>query len=47
MSWAVDGLIEAILQWFAGVIVGGISVGLFVLGILFFVVAASTVSFGP
>jgi hypothetical protein len=31
----------------AGVIVGGISVGLFVVGILFFVVAASTVSFGP
>jgi hypothetical protein len=31
----------------AGVIVGGISVALFVLGILFFVVLASSVSFGP
>ncbi|WP_409333172.1 DUF4190 domain-containing protein [Trujillonella humicola] len=31
----------------AGVIVGGIAVGLFVLGLLLFVVAASAVSFGP
>ena len=31
----------------AGVIVGGISIGLFVLGLLFFVVLASSVSFGP
>jgi hypothetical protein len=31
----------------AGVIVGGISVGLFALGILFFVVFASSASFGP
>ncbi len=31
----------------AGVIVGGIATALFVLGILFFVVAASTISFGP
>jgi len=31
----------------AGIIVGGISVALFVVGILFLVVAASTVSFGP
>ena len=31
----------------AGIIVGGISVGLFVIGILFFVVFASSVSFGP
>jgi hypothetical protein len=31
----------------AGVIVGGIATALFVLGLLFFVVAASSVSFGP
>ncbi|MGY1743996.1 DUF4190 domain-containing protein [Blastococcus sp. SYSU D00695] len=31
----------------AGAIVGGIGTGIYVLGILFFVVVASTVSFGP